>query len=90
MHDGKTDLVTRAASDIEAESFRLLKAKGAAVIGIDRTEEDMKVMVRPGMQWDVAPLGSIALSAHTKWFRGAKLTADGDMSSHILTNIHHF
>jgi NADP-dependent 3-hydroxy acid dehydrogenase YdfG len=50
MHDGKTDLVTRAASDIEAESFRLLKAKGAAVIGIDRTEEDMKVMVRPGMQ----------------------------------------
>jgi len=55
-----------------------------------RAEEDMKVMDRPGTPQDVAPVVSFALSAHAKWFRGANLTADGGMSSHILSNIHHF
>ena len=47
-------------------------------------------MDRPGTPQDVAPVVSFALSAHAKWFRGANLTADGGMSSHILSNIHHF
>lgn len=55
-----------------------------------RAEEDMKVMDRPGTPQDLAPVVSFALSAHAKWFRGTNLTADGGMSSHILSNIHNF
>ena len=55
-----------------------------------RAEEDMKVMDRPGTPQDLAPVVSFALSAHAKWFRGTNLTADGGMSSHILSNIHQF
>lgn len=47
-------------------------------------------MILHGTPQDVAPLGSFALSAYAKCFRGAKLTADGEMSNHILSNIHHF
>jgi len=54
----------------------------------ERAEEDMKVMDRPGTPQDIAPVVSFALSAHAKWFRGANLTVDGGMSSHILSNIH--
>lgn len=54
----------------------------------ERAEEDMKVMDRPGTPQDVAPVVSFALSTHAKWFRGANLTVDGGMSSHILSNIH--
>ena len=54
-----------------------------------RAEEDMRVMDRPGMPQEVAPVVSFALSAHAKWFRGSNLTADGGMSSHILSNLHH-
>lgn len=54
----------------------------------DRAEEDMKVMDRPGRPQDVAPVVSFALSDHAKWFRGANLTVDGGMSSHILSGIH--
>lgn len=53
-----------------------------------RAEEDMKVMDRPGTPQDVAPVVAFALSADAKWFRGANLTVDGGMSSHILSNIH--
>ena len=53
-----------------------------------RAEEDMKVMDRPGKPQDVAPVVSFALSTHAKWFRGANLTVDGGMSSHILSGIH--
>ncbi len=56
----------------------------------ERAEEDMKVMDRPGTPQDVAPVVSFALSEHAKWFRGANLTVDGGMSSHILSNIHQF
>ncbi|MGR3660996.1 MAG: coniferyl-alcohol dehydrogenase [Paracoccaceae bacterium] len=55
-----------------------------------RAEEDMKVMDRPGAPQDVAPVVSFALSEGAKWFRGANLTVDGGMSSHILSNIHQF
>ena len=54
----------------------------------ERAEEDMKVMDRPGTPKDVAPVVSFALSDHAKWFRGANLTVDGGMSSHLLANIH--
>ena len=53
-----------------------------------RAEEDMKVMDRPGKPEDVAPVVAFALSEDAKWFRGANLTVDGGMSSHILSNIH--
>ncbi len=54
----------------------------------DRAEEDMKVMDRPGTPQDISPVVSFALSQQGKWFRGANLTVDGGMSSHILSNIH--
>jgi len=47
-------------------------------------------MDRPGTPQDVAPVVSFALSTNAKWFRGANLTVDGGMSSHILSNIHGF
>ncbi len=56
----------------------------------ERAEEDMKVMDRPGSPGDVAYVVSFALSTQAKWFRGANLTVDGGMSSHILSNIHDF
>jgi len=54
----------------------------------ERAEEDMRVMERPGTPEDVAPVVAFALSDAAKWFRGANLTVDGGMSSHILSNIH--
>jgi NAD(P)-dependent dehydrogenase (short-subunit alcohol dehydrogenase family) len=54
----------------------------------ERAEEDMRVMDRPGRPQDIAPVVSFALSDAAKWFRGANLTSDGGMSSHILSNIH--
>lgn len=54
----------------------------------ERAEEDMKVMDRPGTPEDIAPVVAFALSDQAKWFRGANLTVDGGMSSHILSNIH--
>ncbi|MEX3008287.1 coniferyl-alcohol dehydrogenase [Hoeflea sp. TYP-13] len=56
----------------------------------ERAEEDMKVMDRPGKPADVAPVVSFMLSEGARWFRGANLTVDGGMSSHILSNIHQF
>jgi len=54
----------------------------------ERAEEDMKVMDRPGTPQDIAPAVSFALSDGAKWFRGANLTLDGGMSSHILCSMH--
>lgn len=56
----------------------------------ERAQEDMKVMDRPGTPKDVAPVVAFSLSEGAKWFRGANLTADGGMSSHILSGIHQF
>ncbi|MGH1464885.1 MAG: coniferyl-alcohol dehydrogenase [Cognatishimia sp.] len=38
MHEGKTYIVTGAASGIGAETAKVLKAQGAKVIGVDRNE----------------------------------------------------
>ncbi|MCR9138767.1 MAG: coniferyl-alcohol dehydrogenase [Alphaproteobacteria bacterium] len=54
----------------------------------ERAAEDSKVMDRPGTPQDVAPVVAFALSKGAKWFRGANLTLDGGMSSHILSNMH--
>ena len=40
MNSGKTYVVTGVASGIGAETSRVLRAKGAKVIGVDRTETD--------------------------------------------------
>jgi len=50
----------------------------------ERAEEDMKIMDRPGRPEDVAPVISFLMSDESAWFRGANLTVDGGMSSHIL------
>ncbi len=55
-----------------------------------RAEEDMKVMDRPGTPQDVAPVVSFLLSDQAAWFRGANLTLDGGMSSHLLSKMHQF
>lgn len=54
----------------------------------DRAEEDMEVMDRPGKPQDIAPVVAFLLSDATTWFRGANLTCDGGMSSHLLQKIH--
>jgi len=54
----------------------------------ERAAEDSNVMDRPGLPKDVAPVVAFALGSGAKWFRGANLTVDGGMSSHILSNIH--
>lgn len=54
----------------------------------ERAEEDMKVMDRPGTPQDIAPVVSFALSAGANWLRGANITSDGGMSSHILCGMH--
>ncbi|MEM9570399.1 MAG: coniferyl-alcohol dehydrogenase [Pseudomonadota bacterium] len=50
----------------------------------ERAEEDMKIMDRPGRPDDVAPVIAFLMSDESAWFRGANLTVDGGMSSHIL------
>ena len=49
-----------------------------------RVEEDMKVMDRPATPADIAPVIAFLQTDGSRWFRGANLTADGGMSSHIL------
>ena len=54
----------------------------------ERAEEDMKIMDRPGRPCDVAPVIAFLMSDDAIWFRGANLTVDGGMSSHILEQTH--
>ena len=54
----------------------------------ERAHEDMEVMDRPGTPKDLAPVVAFLLSDATTWFRGANLTCDGGMSSHLLQKIH--
>ena len=56
----------------------------------ERAAEDMSVNDRAGRPDDIAPVVCFMLSDMTHWFRGANLTLDGGMSSHILQNIHGF
>ncbi len=48
-----------------------------------RAEEDMRLMDRPGRPEDIAPVVAFLQSDGSAWFRGANLTADGGMASHI-------
>ena len=50
--------------------------------------KDRKVMDRPGLPTDVAPVVCFMLSDMTTWMRGLNIPVDGGMSSHLLCNIH--
>ena len=53
-----------------------------------RAEEDMRVMDRPGVPADIAPVVAFLLSDASGWIRGTNIPVDGGMSSHLLCNIH--
>lgn len=53
----------------------------------ERAEEDMKIMDRPGLPTDIAPVVAFLQSDASKWFRGANLAVDGGMSSHIMMHM---
>jgi len=53
-----------------------------------RAEEDRKVMDRPGVPADIAPVIAFLLSDMTTWIRGTNIPADGGMASNILCNVH--
>lgn len=53
----------------------------------ERAEEDMAVMDRLGHPDDIAPVIAFLQSDGSRWFRGANLTPDGGMSSHILAHL---
>jgi NAD(P)-dependent dehydrogenase (short-subunit alcohol dehydrogenase family) len=48
-----------------------------------RVEEDMRVMDRAGTPQDIAPVVAFLQTDGSQWLRGANLTVDGGMSSHI-------
>jgi NAD(P)-dependent dehydrogenase (short-subunit alcohol dehydrogenase family) len=54
----------------------------------ERAEEDMKIMDRPGLPSDIAPVVAFMLSDLSSWIRGANIPVDGGMSSHILCDMH--
>ena len=56
----------------------------------ERAAEDMMIMDRPGRPDDVAPVVAFLQSDASRWFRGANLTLDGGMSSHILLELNGF
>ncbi len=56
----------------------------------ERAAEDLSVNDRAGKPDDIAPVICFLLSDLTHWFRGANLTADGGMSSHILETNNNF
>lgn len=49
----------------------------------ERAEEDMKIMDRPGVPGDVAPVVAFLLSDASAWIRGTNIPCDGGMYSHI-------
>ncbi len=54
----------------------------------DRADEDRKVMDRPGLPEDIAPVVIFLLSDMTHWIRGTNIPTDGGMSSHLHCKIH--
>lgn len=52
----------------------------------ERAEEDARVMDRPGLPEDIAPVVAFLLSDMTSWIRGTNVPVDGGMSSHLLCN----
>ncbi len=57
-----------------------------AMLG-ERAEEDMRVMDRPGLPTDIAPLVAFLCSDASQWIRGANLPIDGGMMPHILMHM---
>ena len=49
----------------------------------ERAEEDMRIMDRPGVPADIAPIVAFLLSDASAWIRGTNIAADGGMFSHI-------
>jgi NAD(P)-dependent dehydrogenase (short-subunit alcohol dehydrogenase family) len=49
-----------------------------------RAEEDMRVMDRPGLPADIAPVVCFLLSDGSAWIRGTNVPADGGMHSNVL------
>lgn len=56
----------------------------------ERSEEDMKVMDRPGTPQDIGPVVAFLCSDASAWIRGCNIPCDGGLSSHLLSNIHQF
>ncbi len=54
----------------------------------ERAEEDMRIMDRPGLTDDIAPVIAFLCSDGSAWIRGANIPCDGGMYQHILCNIH--
>jgi NAD(P)-dependent dehydrogenase (short-subunit alcohol dehydrogenase family) len=54
----------------------------------ERAEEDARVMDRPGLPADIAPVVAFLLSDMTHWIRGTNIPVDGGMSSNLFCNIH--
>jgi len=54
----------------------------------ERAEEDNRVMDRPGLPADIAPVVCFLLSDMSAWMRGLNIPVDGGMSSHLLCHIH--
>ncbi|CAE6858467.1 coniferyl-alcohol dehydrogenase [Paraburkholderia nemoris] len=54
----------------------------------ERVEEDMKIMDRAATPADIAPVVAFLQTDGSRWLRGANLTADGGMSSHIALARH--
>lgn len=53
----------------------------------ERAEEDARVMDRPGVPEDIAPVVAFLLSDMTSWIRGTNIPVDGGMSSHLHCKI---
>jgi NAD(P)-dependent dehydrogenase (short-subunit alcohol dehydrogenase family) len=49
-----------------------------------RAEEDMRVMDRPGMPSDIAPVVAFLLSDGAAWIRGSNIAVDGGMHAHLI------
>jgi len=54
----------------------------------ERAKEDAKVMDRPGLPEDIAPVISFMCSDDSTWIRGANIPVDGGMYQHVLCNMH--
>ncbi len=54
----------------------------------ERAEEDNRVMDRPGLPEDIAPVVAFLLSDMTSWIRGTNIPVDGGMASNILCEMH--
>lgn len=54
----------------------------------ERAQEDAKVMDRPGLPTDIAPVIAFMCSDGSNWIRGANIPVDGGMYQHVLCNMH--